>query len=171
VNTDSEFPFELRFEYRWLSTVGTLEFYLADRLVHRLDAPAVLSGDFQQASVILSDPTLRSQSLQRLEVCVTPEGPAEVQLANLVFRTAPEANIPSPVVSIRFFSGESKVELNWTSVVGQKYQLQVRASLTQGAWSDLGPPLSGTGSTLTPSPIIAVGQAQAFYRVLVSPAP
>jgi hypothetical protein len=69
-----------------------------------------------------------------------------VQVSDLVFRADPEAGTPRPSVSVGRGTTGSPIEFSGSSVIGQSYQLQYRASLTEGVWDDLGPPIAGTGS-------------------------
>jgi hypothetical protein len=170
VTTNPDQTYELSFFYRWLTTVGTLELRLGGQLIHRLGAPDSLSDDFQSARVLVTDPALLSQFRQALEVCLVPEGPARVQVADLWFRQAPDAN-PPPVIAIGLLGGPTPVELAWPSDPSRTYQVQARASLAAGEWINLGPALPGTGLTLTVAPGIEAGQPEGFYRVVVTPTP
>ena len=57
--------------------------------------------------------------------------------------------------------------INWDSVIGARYQVQLRETLSTSTWTDLGPPITATGPTTTttdnPAP------AQAIYRVRLLP--
>jgi hypothetical protein len=170
VDTASDSPFELRFEYRWLTTVGAMQFTLGNRLVYRVAAPPVLNQSFTKASVILTDPGLRNQFFQPLTVCVMPEGPAQVELANLVFRKAPEANNQGPVITAGASADGSSIGFSWTSATNQIYQLQTRDSLTEGTWSNVGAAMPGTGAALSATQPISRDQAQRYFRLSVTTA-
>jgi hypothetical protein len=170
VNTDFDDPLVLAFDYRWLSTTGTLEFHLADQLIHSVGAPGNLSEHFTPARIVLTDPSLRSPVFQSLQMCVEPAGSALVQLANLSLRAEPGAGTPPPVITVGRTTTGSTVEFTWTSASDQRYQLQRRDSLSTGSWTDLGSPIDGTGSTLHTSAPVNLTDSGAFYRLVVLPA-
>jgi hypothetical protein len=70
-----------------------------------------------------------------------------------------------PEASIRI----SEVEVCWTSVSNQNYQVQYRSTLTTNAWTNLGSPVAGTNSTTCITDKVALGQPQRFYRVVTVP--
>lgn len=160
-------PIELRLEHRWLTSGGALVVRLGDRPVLRIPGPASISSEFQTVREILTDPSLRSASFQRLEVCLESDG-GRVQVANLVMRSAPEIEVldlqtsgpPAPGGPIRF---------TWTGRAGQTYELQQRRSLTSGEWQTVGAPHAGTGAELTADLIPAAGDATSFVRVIATP--
>jgi hypothetical protein len=161
VSLDPEMDYEMSFNYRWLTPVGTLEVRLAGEIIYSAAAPASLDGEFQFAHVI-TDP---SMFFGELEVCLVPEGPAMLQLANFVFRSVP--NLP-PVITLRLTTAQGPVEFSWPSVTGRSYQLQVRSSLSVGDWTNLGPSLQGTGAALATTAPVTPGQPEAYYRVVIS---
>ena len=71
-----------------------------------------------------------------------------------------------PVLGIRTDSG---VELAWTSASNQNYQLEYVSNLTQAAWTNLGAPLLGTGTTNSLMDVEAPAAPQRFYRIRVLP--
>lgn len=156
-------PHELRFDYRWLTTEGILEFRLGGQLIHSDPAPASPENQFQSARIRIVDPAILSNGIQKLEVCLVPAGPPRVQVANLAFRAETR-----PVVSIRLVAGESPLEFTWLSVAGRRYQLQTRASLAAGNWTNVGAPIPGTGAALTTTATIDPGQKEGYYRLVVS---
>jgi hypothetical protein len=58
--------------------------------------------------------------------------------------------------------------LTWPSFIGKTYRLQSTTNIAAGTWSDLGPPLAATGTTVTSSDLTGP-DGQRFYRVAVSP--
>jgi subtilase family serine protease len=62
----------------------------------------------------------------------------------------------------------STLDLQWYAMTGLLYQVQYRTNLSQGAWVNLGSPISATNLLLTATDTIGPGR-QRFYRVVVSP--
>jgi hypothetical protein len=58
----------------------------------------------------------------------------------------------------------SSVEISFPSESGFTYQLQSRTSLSSGAWSDVGSPVAGTGSTITIP--VGTGDPTGYFQVL-----
>jgi uncharacterized repeat protein (TIGR03803 family) len=62
------------------------------------------------------------------------------------------------------------VQLTWSALAGQRYQLQFKSSLAAGAWNNLGKPIPATNTVMTATdPIDSNGQR--FYRVVLIPSP
>jgi hypothetical protein len=61
------------------------------------------------------------------------------------------------------------VVVSITGYAGHGYQLQRRASLTDGTWENVGTAQNGTGGVLTFTDTGGASAAQGFYRVVVSP--
>jgi uncharacterized repeat protein (TIGR01451 family) len=73
--------------------------------------------------------------------------------------------IPRPEVQPLVVAG-GEVTITWSTAAGQVYRLQFKDDLGLPAWTDLGPPRTATGTTLSamdPAP----AANQRFYRVLV----
>lgn len=70
---------------------------------------------------------------------------------------------PATTLTIRV----SQVELCWDTILNKTYQLQYRSDLTANIWTDLGAPVSGTGSRVCVQDPVPVGQPQRFYRVVL----
>ena len=71
-------------------------------------------------------------------------------------------NVPYPTSTIRV----SQVEVCWNSVTNLLYQVQYKSALTANEWTNLGPPVTGTGSDCITD---AVTSEQRFYRVILAP--
>jgi hypothetical protein len=70
------------------------------------------------------------------------------------------------ITSIRLANGIATI--TWTSVSGQAYRLQYKASLSDANWIDVAPDVTATGVTTTLTN--AVGNSvQRFYRVALVP--
>jgi len=70
-----------------------------------------------------------------------------------------------PVLAIRV----SEVEVSWRSESNRIYQVQYRSDLTTNRWTDLGPPVPGTGVNVGVFDKVPAGQPQRFYRVIQIP--
>ncbi len=66
---------------------------------------------------------------------------------------------PMPSISV------STVRVTWESSLHHRYQVQSRPLLTEGPWSDLGPPLEGTDGPLFVEDSV-LSDPQRIYRVL-----
>jgi hypothetical protein len=170
VLTTVDTSYELSFDYRWLTTVGTLQARVGGQLMISRQAPASVSGQFEFARVLVTDPSIINGFFQELELCLVPAGPAMVQVANVIFRPAPSTN-ESPEITVRAVSGQTSVGFSWSSLSGKSYQLQMRSSLTGGSWTNLGPLLNGTGGALTTTAPIVAGQPEGYFRVVISDTP
>lgn len=60
----------------------------------------------------------------------------------------------------------SLVTVSWSSIPGKTYRLQARPSLTEGAWQDVGDPITATGPTASAT---HVATGQHFYRARLVP--
>ena len=68
---------------------------------------------------------------------------------------------PGPQLSLRC----SEVEMCWKSEANKMYQVQYRSMLTTNQWTDLGSPVTGSGSTNCITDRIQPGQPHRFYRL------
>jgi len=66
-----------------------------------------------------------------------------------------------PALTIRV----SQVELCWNSRSNRTYQIQYRSTLTTNAWTNLGTPVQGSGSSNCITDVIVPGEPRKFYRV------
>ena len=62
----------------------------------------------------------------------------------------------------------STLNMIWSSVAGQTYQLQYSTDPSQANWNNLGGPTTATNGTMTASDAIG-SDAQGFYRVVLLP--
>jgi hypothetical protein len=70
-----------------------------------------------------------------------------------------------PVATLRV----SEVELSWSSVSHQSYQVQYQSELTTNQWVNLGSPVMGTDARTSILDKVAADQPRRFYRVIVAP--
>lgn len=167
VNSGSEpRPLELSFSYRWVTPPGTLSFTLGGRLLHEIPAPATESGEFQSVNLRFDDPALNN-FFQQLSICLSPEGPAQVEIANFVFRLGAASDPPPPSLSTSRTSSDA-FSITWNGVQGYQYQVQSRSSVIQGGWTNVDNPLPGAGAPLSVSVPLSPGTGPHFYRVAVS---
>jgi len=60
----------------------------------------------------------------------------------------------------------SEVEVCWNAASNRVYQVQYRSSLTTNVWNNLGPPITGSGSTTCINDKVPTGEPQRFCRVV-----
>jgi len=75
--------------------------------------------------------------------------------------------VPSPTISSTSYSN-NVVSLSWTALPGPRYQLQYRTNLSSGSWSNLGPSVLGTNTTMSFTDIVTNSPVR-FYRVVTTP--
>jgi uncharacterized repeat protein (TIGR03803 family) len=75
---------------------------------------------------------------------------------------------PAPPAFLSATETAGTLSLTWSAQSGSSYQLQFCTNLSQAGWTNLGPPLSATASTLGASDA-APPDAQRFYRVVLLP--
>ena len=75
------------------------------------------------------------------------------------------AAMAMPFLTIRV----SEVELCWSSDSNRTYQVQYRSDLTTNLWTNLGPPMAGSGPTSCTLDRVPPGRPQRIYRVLTLP--
>ena len=76
--------------------------------------------------------------------------------------------LPAPRLAVpSVFLDDGPVQLLWTAVPGQRYQVQFKEQLDDPAWSSLGLPVTATATTAAwTDTSIPPGTRQRFYRVL-----
>lgn len=93
-------------------------------------------------------------------------GPAgDIVSTNALLSLAPQTNAPPQIESAKR-SGNS-ITFTFSSMANQMYQIQVKGSLTQSSWSDLGSPITASSTNTTSSDSIT--NSQRFYRVVLLP--
>jgi len=63
----------------------------------------------------------------------------------------------------------SSIELSWSSISNQPYQVQYRSELTTNLWKDLTAPVMGNGATNCLSDLLPPREPRRFYRVVLLP--
>ena len=91
---------------------------------------------------------------------------------NLAFTTTAQvpvccATVPAPTIASTIYSNKI-VSLTWTALPGPYYQLQYRTNLNSGSWSNLGPSILGTNTTMSFTDIVTNSPVR-FYRVVTTP--
>ena len=74
--------------------------------------------------------------------------------------------LPSRILSISL-SG-TNVNMQWTAIPTQGYQVQYQSTLVETNWTDLGGPVNASSSTATRQDTVQTNE-QRFYRILVTP--
>ena len=91
-------------------------------------------------------------------------GPSGTYGYGTIFRLS----VPMPPVFKAMTQTGSTLTLTWSTVAGQKYQVQYRANLGQTDWTNLGNPFTATNGTATASDTIAP-DPQRLYRIVLLP--
>jgi len=74
--------------------------------------------------------------------------------------------LPSPLLLPATETENGLITLNWTTVPGRLYQVRYTGDLSAGLWTNLGPPIMATNTSMTGTD--AVGpDPQRFYQVLL----
>jgi hypothetical protein len=113
----------------------------------------------QQASF-----SVPSNGLYSLRLKSIPGSVALVDDVNLWHAPA-EVTVTPPVFQNISQSGNS-INLAWSAVASQVYQLQYKTNLNQPNWLNLGAPLTATNTTVSTTDTLGL-DPQRFYRVLV----
>jgi hypothetical protein len=101
-------------------------------------------------------------------------GLADLTLSNgasigLVYGTAGQPALPVPAVQSMVPASGNTFQIQFSSVPGERYQLESRSDLTAGNWTPLGDPIMATaGSTTTSVPANSPGD-RGFYRIGLLP--
>jgi hypothetical protein len=160
-------PVELQFAYQWLTTSGSVDVLLGGRAALHLNAPAVLSSNFTEASVILTGLPAEPSDGLNLTFQLNTAGPAQFQLGDPSLRSLPQL----PALSIWFSPASSNaLNLSWFGTTNANYQVQSRTSLGSGAWTNLGSVVPGQGAAATLALPVAPGAPARFYRLMMTPA-
>jgi hypothetical protein len=72
-----------------------------------------------------------------------------------------------PILSLPQFAGGT-VQLNWTTIANQRYQLQASADLSSANWSNVGGVVAATNNLVSVEEVLN-DSGQRFYRVLLVP--
>jgi hypothetical protein len=121
-------------------------------------------GPFQDRATFTT--TIQSSEIHSVEFTYVPNPWAQglVPIDNIRFGDV----TPALFGSIRRVEG-SNVEICWNSRTNRMYQIQYRSELTTNLWTDLLPPIPGSGGTNCVSTGILSGEHQQFYRVVEQP--
>jgi len=72
--------------------------------------------------------------------------------------------IPAPKIISETTTGNAII-LTWTSQSGLKYQVQSKSDLNQSGWTNVGNPVTATGTTTSES--LPISSTQQYFRVAV----
>ena len=75
--------------------------------------------------------------------------------------------IPAPIFQSTAATSGS-ISLTWSAMSGVTYQLQYTTNLSTLVWTNLGPPTTATGGSISTSDV-TTSNPQRFYRVVVAP--
>ena len=71
-------------------------------------------------------------------------------------------------VNFQMSSGNKLVLLSWDAVVGRTYQAQYKMGMDSTVWSNLGDPITATGSTASQTDNISGNSPSKLYRVIIT---
>lgn len=99
-----------------------------------------------------------------------PDG-SETAFQNLILPTPGQSNqaVPSTPIAVqiaRLAGSAQQCRITWASQPGGQYQVQYKESLTDSAWSNLGPWVTATGAATALVDPLQAGRNLRFYRVL-----
>ena len=164
--TETNEPVELQFAYQWLSTSGSVDVLLGGQVVLRLNAPATLTNNFTEASLILTGLPAEESGDLNLTFQLNTAGSDQFQLGNLSLQALPQL----PSVSIGPSSADSTaLSLNWFGATNENYQVQYRTSLGSGTWINLGSAIPGQGAASSLVLTVTPGDPAMFYRLVMTP--
>ena len=87
----------------------------------------------------------------------------------LVYGSAGEPSLPAPAIQSVLSSSGNSLQIQFSSVPGARYQLEVRQDLATGSWTFWGEPITATNtSTTIPAPANSPS-GRGFYRVGLLP--
>jgi len=133
-------------------------FIFSNTIVFHVDPGPPPYSEFWNFGVSNSADALRIDGIVGINAPSCSDVPTRFSYSNVVA-------VLMPVAGIRM----SEVEICWNAVSNRSYQVQYRSGLTTNAWTNLGSPVSGNGSTNCITDKVAVEQPQRFYRVLAIP--
>ena len=101
-------------------------------------------------------------------------GLADLTLADgasigLVYGSASQPSLPAPAIQSVLSSSGDSLLIQFTSVPGARYQLEIRQDLTTGSWTFWGEPITATSTSATISAPANSPSGQGFYRVGLLP--
>ena len=164
--TETNEPVELQFAYQWLSTSGSVDVLLGGKVVLQLNAPAVLTNNFTEASLILTGLPAEDSGDLNLTFQLNTAGADQFQLGNLSLQGLSQL----PFVSIGPSSADSTaLSLNWFGATNENYQVQYRTSLGSGTWINLGSAIPGQGAASSLVLTVMPGDPAMFYRLVMTP--
>ena len=87
----------------------------------------------------------------------------------LVYGSAGEPYLPAPAIQSVLSSSGNSLQIQFSSVPGARYQLEVRQDLTTGSWTFWGEPITATNTSTTISAPANSPSGRGFYRVGLLP--
>ena len=87
----------------------------------------------------------------------------------LVYGSAGEPSLPAPAIQSVLSSLDNSLQIQFSSVPGARYQLEVRQDLATGSWNFWGEPITATNTSTTISAPANSPSGRGFYRVGLLP--
>jgi hypothetical protein len=135
-------------------------------------ASGLLNGDTVTSVTLTSAGAAAAATVGGSPYPIIPSGAAGSGLANYNLAyvngllTVTGGAITSPTIQSAAQSG-NLFTFTWSATANQMYQIQSTTNLSQNVWSNVGAPLTATGSTASGSDTIASWPT--FYRIMVVP--
>jgi hypothetical protein len=160
-------PLQLQFAYQWLSTSGSVDVLLGNKVVLHLNAPTMLSDDFTQVSLILTGLPAEAGDKLNLTLQLKTAGPDQFQLGSPTLQALPQV----PALSIGLSQANPPASsLSWFGNTNENYQVQSRTSLDSATWTNFGSVIPGQGAASTLALTVAPGDPTRFFRLMATPA-
>ena len=87
----------------------------------------------------------------------------------LVYGSAGEPSLPAPAIQSVLSTLDSSLQIQFSSVPGARYQLEVRQDLATGSWTFWGEPITATNTSTTISAPTNSPSGRGFYRIGLLP--
>ena len=87
----------------------------------------------------------------------------------LVYGSAGEPSLPAPAIQSVLSTSGNSLQIQFSSVPGARYQLEVRQDLATGSWTFWGEPITATNTSTTISAPANSPSGRGFYRVGLLP--
>ena len=159
-------PVQLQFAYQWLSTSGSVDVLLGGQVVAQLNAPPVLHSGFTEQSLVLTGLPAEASDSLTLTFQLNSTGPAEFQLGSFSLVALPQL----PFLSVSPSStNTTALTLSWFGATNENYQVQYRASLGGGTWTNLDSAIPGQDASSSFPLSVTPGDPAGFYRLLMTP--
>jgi hypothetical protein len=131
--------------------------------------PAGNTPSLYQSTTNLAAARLSSKPILSFTFTMPTGGGSPTDTGIFAVSGTPATNtVASPPVFFGVTATPANIQLAWSAIPGQSYQIQYKTNLSQAAWSNLGGAITATNSTAAASDSIGP-DSQRFYRALWQP--